>query len=127
MPAERKLGVLIVSDDPLIREEARYGFPEEVTVYFAVDSRDASRVLDDEELDVVVVDLQTGSAGGFNLVRGMRQHSRTAEIPALVLLERPQDSWLATQAGASASRVKPLDVSDLVTETLALTTAPTST
>lgn len=126
MTADQRTGVLVVSDDPLIREEARYGFPEDVVVYFAVDSRDALRVLDDEKVKVVVVDLQTGSAGGFNLVRSMRQHSSTDEIPALVLLERHQDKWLATQAGASATRIKPLEASDLVAETLALVGARSS-
>ena len=119
MPAEPNLRVLVVSDDPLLREEARYAFPEDA-VRFALDSRDAAGSIQEELPDVVVVDLQTGSAGGFNLIRSLRQHQPTSEIPALLLLERPQDGWLARQAGASAVRVKPLAASELVGETLAL-------
>ena len=123
MPADAKPLVLVVSDDPLLREEARYGFPEDA-VGFAIDSRDALEAVQDKLPEVVVVDLQTGSAGGFNLIRALRQHDRTRDIPTLLLLERPQDAWLARQAGASAVRVKPLEVSDLVAETLGL--LPTS-
>lgn len=119
MSAEARPLVLVVSDDPLLREEARYGFPEDA-ICFASDSRDALRMIEDRLPQVVVVDLQTGSAGGFNLIRSLRQHERTRDIPTLLLLERPQDSWLARQAGASGVRVKPLEVSDLVTETLGL-------
>ena len=121
--ADQNLDVLVVSDDPLIREEARWGFPEDANVRFAVDSRDAWELLSDCVADVVVVDRQTGSAGGFNLVRVMRQHSATSNVPTLLLLERPQDRWLASQAGASATRVKPIEVSHLVSETLALVDA----
>lgn len=119
MTADPKLLVLVVSDDPLLREEARYGFPEDA-VRFATDSRDALKAVAETVPDVIVVDLQTGSAGGFNLIRSLGQHDKTRGIPALLLLERPQDGWLARQAGATAVRVKPLDVSDLVAETMAL-------
>ena len=119
MAAEKKLRILVVSDDPLLREEVRYGYSED-EVSLATDSRDALARVEEGLPDVVVVDLQTGSAGGFNLIRSLRQHKKTREIPVLLLLERPQDEWLARQAGATATRVKPLEVSDLVFETLAL-------
>ena len=118
MENESRMSVLVVSDDPHLREEAKYGFRDGVDVAFARDSRDAWKVIERQLPDVVVVDLQTGSAGGFNLVREMHEQSRVA--PSLLLLERPQDEWLGRQAGADVIRVKPLDVADLVEETLAL-------
>ena len=108
--------VLVVSDDPHLREEAEFGFAEETDVTLALDARDAWRYLATSAPDAVVVDLQTGSAGGFALVRDMKADTRLKEVPALILLEREQDTWLARQAGASAVRVKPLEVSDLVDE-----------
>lgn len=120
MADETKLLVLVVSDDPLVRDEAEYGFPNHVTVRMGTDSRDAWQLILDELPDVVVVDLQTGSAGGFDLIMALRQDERTEAIPALLLLERPQDAWLADQAGATAARVKPLEPSELAAETVAL-------
>ena len=121
MAADPTLNVLFVSEDPHLREEARYGFPQEIGIHFAIDSRDALLAIFEDAPDVVVVDLQTGSAGGFNLVRSMHQDPRAEKVPSLLLIERPQDAWLAKQAGATLTRVKPLDVSDLVADTLSLT------
>lgn len=118
MEDESRLSVLVVTDDPHLLEEAKFAFRDEVDVTFARDSRDAWKVIEERIPDVVVVDLQTGSAGGFNLITEMREQGRTA--PSLLLLERPQDEWLGRQAGAHAIRVKPIDVADLVEETLAL-------
>ncbi len=120
MGDDAKLRVLVVSDDPLIRDEAEYGFPEHVALRMATDSRDAWRLILDDLPDVVIVDLQTGSAGGFDLIKVLRQDQRTESIPALLLLERPQDAWLADQAGATATRVKPLEAAELATEAVAL-------
>jgi DNA-binding response OmpR family regulator len=118
--------VLVVSDDPQVREQARFGFSNEVEVELAREARDAWSNLSGSELpDVVVVDLQTGSAGGFSLAKQMRENRRLADIPILVLLEREADGWLARKSGAEAWRVKPLGGAELVRETLAL--APRST
>lgn len=114
--------LLVVSDDPHLRSEAEFGFPEDVEIELATDGRDGwDRLREGDPPDVVVVDLQTGSAGGFGLVSDMQATDRLKNVPTLVLLEREQDVWLARQAGARAIRVKPLEVTDLVSEVLSLT------
>jgi DNA-binding response OmpR family regulator len=117
--------VLVVSDDPLVREEARYGFPSGFVVSFAIDSRDALTQLEEQTPSVVVADLQTGNAGGYALARDMAQSARLARIPVLMLLQREQDEWLARSAGATAFCTKPLGAGRLARRVLALTsTAP---
>ncbi|MFN2489811.1 MAG: response regulator [Actinomycetota bacterium] len=112
--------VLVVSDDPLVRDDARYGFPVGIAVSFAVDSRDAARLLEEERPSVVVVDMQTGNAGGYSLARHMAESAQLDSVPILILLERDQDRWLARKAGASAYRTKPLRPGELARQTLAL-------
>nr|MBA2601871.1 response regulator transcription factor [Actinomycetota bacterium] len=122
MAAEDALGirVLVVSDDPHIVEEARFAFPGDVAVRFARDSREAKLQLADGNCDVVVVDLQTGSAGGYDLRKDMQYTGSATSIPLLLLLEREQDAWLAAQSGASAYKVKPLDPGELARTVLDL-------
>jgi DNA-binding response OmpR family regulator len=111
---------LVVSDDPRLREEARYAFPAGVDIVFATDAREAWKLLRTGTPSAVIIDIQTGSAGGFGLRRDMSQDPRLQEVPTLMLLERVQDAWLAREAGATAYLTKPVDAGELVAETLAL-------
>ena len=117
---EDGLRVLVVSDDPQVREAARYGFPAGVQVDFADDAREAARVLGDRPPSVVVADLQTGRAGGYALARDMSESGGFGGVPVLILLQRSQDAWLAQMAGASLHRTKPLRPGTLVRDVLAL-------
>ncbi len=112
--------VLVVSDDDGIRDEARFGFAPDLEVALARDARDALRQMEAEVPAVVVIDLHTGSAGGFALCKDMDQDPRLRDVPVLMLLDRDQDRWLAQQAGAKLIRTKPIDSSDLVADTLSL-------
>jgi DNA-binding response OmpR family regulator len=112
--------VFVVSDDPLIREECQFGFPSDAKVEIYHDERDATDAMAARSPDVVIVDLQTGNAGGYSLTRRMRSSPRLSEVPVLILLEREQDRWLARQSGATNSRVKPLPAASLVREALEL-------
>jgi CheY-like chemotaxis protein len=116
---ERALQLLVVSDDPLVREQARFGFPKGVAVSFATDSREAMDALQGDEPSVVVVDMQTGSAGGYGLTTDMAADPRLARVPVVILLEREQDAWLAKKAGATSFHTKPPAPGELVRAVLA--------
>jgi CheY-like chemotaxis protein len=111
--------VLVVSDDPAVREQARFGFPSGATVRYARDAREAWRLAANSAPTVVVVDMQTGRAGGFGLARDLAEDERLAGIPVVILLERPQDGWLAAKAGATSWHTKPLHGAALVQAVLA--------
>jgi len=112
--------VICVSGDSLIREEAKFGFPSGVETHLAGDAREALSSMEEMTPAVVVVDIQSGSAGGFALAREMSQIPRLAGVPILFLLERTQDEWLAREAGAAGSAVKPIDTEELVELVLGL-------
>ena len=112
--------VLVVSDDPLIREEMIYGFPAGIRADLVADSREAMAAMAGVKPSVVVVDIQTGSAGGFSLARDMSQHGRLKDVPICMLLERSQDEWLAKEAGATHFLIKPIGAAELVSVVLSL-------
>ena len=124
MAEAQRQRVLVVSDDPFIREEAKFGFPQEIDVELAWDAREALTLARAQIPSVVVVDIRTGSAGGFSLSRELKQVTALENVPVLMLLEREQDSWLAKQAGAVAYRTKPLDTTLLVEDALSLVANP---
>lgn len=105
-PDARPQKVFVVSDDQDVVDEARLGLPTEIEVSIARDAREAWALMQQKTPSAVIVDLQTGSAGGFALAKDMSTDARLANIPLLMLLERDQDEWIAKQAGASRIRKK---------------------
>lgn len=99
----------MVTDDPTVRSELEYGMPTGTEVIFALDSREAMTTMATSTPSAVVVDLQTGSAGGYGLARDMELNPRLAHVPVVILLEREQDGWLARQAGARLHLTKPIE------------------
>jgi DNA-binding response OmpR family regulator len=121
--SSESIAVLVVSDDARVGEEIGYGSPASVKAEIVADSRAAWATLQHLSPQVVVVDIQTGSAGGYGLARDMRADTRFSETPILMLLERDQDGWLAKQAGATSWRTKPVEISTLVGDVLSLVPA----
>ena len=113
-------GVLVVTDDAGLRREAELAFPEDFDVVATADAREAWAELQAWTPAAVVVDLLSGSAGGFALGSDMAQDERLRHVPILMLLDRHQDEWLARKGGASATRTKPVETSELVAITLDL-------
>ena len=126
MSSEKKL-VFLVSDDPVLPEEFRYGFPQDIDVVVTRDSRAALKQMRQQTPDVAVVEIRTGSAGGFGLARDMSQLLALQNVPILMLVEREQDRWLAETAGARKVLVQPVDAGQIVSSALALLPAPAST
>lgn len=87
---------------------------------FAADAREALEVLRLGIPAVMVVDIQSGSAGGYALLRDMAADPRLESVPVMMLLDRDQDAWLAKEAGARMHLTKPIDVSRLVEAALSL-------
>ena len=114
------LRVLVVTGDEQVQEEVRFGFPTGVEVSLSSDAREAWEWMHDKTPSVAIVDIQTGSSGGFGLARDMAQDPKLAAVPILMLIERRQDEWLAEQAGAAYHCIKPVDADELVAEVLAL-------
>jgi DNA-binding response OmpR family regulator len=112
--------LLCVSRDQSILDDARYAFPADVEVLCVSDAREAWRELELLVPHAVIVDFQSGSAGGFDLARDMSQNDGLKVVPILMLLQRTEDGWLARQGGADAILVKPVPGDELVRETLAL-------
>ena len=119
-PQGEDVEFLLVTDDPRLREEFRFALPTGAAARCAADARVAWKEMQTAVPTVVVVDIQSGSAGGFGLARDMNARSDLAEIPVVMLLERVQDAWLAKQAGAVSWILKPVPATALVRQCLEL-------
>ncbi|HET7481234.1 MAG TPA: response regulator [Actinomycetota bacterium] len=108
--------VLFVSRDPRVLDEATHSFGDDVDVIVAPDARKAEELLRQSVPDAVVVDMTTGKEGGYALARTMSQFDALRDVPIIILLERDQDRWLASMAGARLARTKPIDPGHLAAD-----------
>lgn len=121
--------VLIVSEHQVVRSRAvsMLRSRPDVEVTEAGTTRDAKRLLVDEDFDVLVVDGDLSPQGGFSFLYEFHAHAEhmgTTTPPAVVLTARPEDRWLADWAHAATTLPKPVDPFDVARAVDELTAAP---
>ena len=120
--------VLLVSPDPSTREMMRLaigniGRRDEGSLRF-LEEEDGKRGIATARRElpqVVVADEIASPAGAFALARDLRGGEEPFPGVIVILLERPQDTWLAKWSGADAWLVKPVDPFALADRILDLT------
>ncbi len=112
--------ILVVTDETALAELCRFGFPHAHDIRIVDDARAAMDTMRYLTPDLVVVDIQTHSAGGYGLCKDMDNDGRLSAVPVLMLVERAQDRWLARQAGADLVLTRPVDAGVLADEAEAL-------
>ncbi len=78
--------------------------------------RDVTNVVLARTPDIAILDLQSGSMGGFAVAMNLRHDESSGampHIPVLMLLDRDADVFIARRSSANAWIVKPLDALSL--------------
>lgn len=119
--------ILLVSPDPKSREMMRLAVGslrrraqsdlEFVEAESGFDGMQAGRR---EQFDLVVADEIASHAGAFALARDLRNRQEPFPGTIVILLDRPQDTWLAKWSGADAWFVKPVDPFELADRVMEL-------
>ncbi len=124
-PEPGPLGVHVVTDDDRVREAARSLPPSRFAVSY---SATAPRAIDEVRRtrpSVAVLELRLGEYGGFALAKDLRALPSMAELPLVMLCDRPHDRWICRQAGARAVIVKPMPDPMMLLDALETALAPT--
>jgi DNA-binding response OmpR family regulator len=124
--------VLLVSGQPEVREQLAVTLRslervsgEPVEFLHAQDGIGGAKLAWSRHPDVVVADEITGRMGAFALALELKGAQHPFPGSVVILLERPQDAWLAEWAGADAWFVKPFnpfELADAVAASLSRTT-----
>ena len=111
--------ILVVTDVAWVRNEVHAALTEpDFTLVDHDDPATAATRASDEDVDAVVVDMQVGSMGGMAVTRALRDASirpGVEEIPAVILLDRSADTFLAKRAGAAGWVTKPFSTHEIET------------
>jgi DNA-binding response OmpR family regulator len=111
---ERSYTVLLYSDDPQVRDRMRLAIgtrpAKDLTVRFVDTSTYAEtvRVIDDEDVDLLVLDGEASPGGGLGIARQLKDEHPDPP-PCCVVIARAADRWLAAYARVEATLVHPLD------------------
>ncbi len=106
--------VMIVSEVAAERQRAATALAMRagVDVVEVESAAEARRIQAQDPCDVLIVDGDLRPKGGFSLLYELRADAELAEspqVPAVVLVERGPDQWLAAWARADATVNKPVD------------------
>jgi len=106
--------VLLVASDQRVRERLRLALErlevtgEEVQFLETDDGNDAVVLAETQRPDLLVVEVGVTPYGAFGVTRDVKSSPETA-CPVILVLERPQDDWLARWSGADALVYRPVD------------------
>lgn len=106
--------VLVVDDDPRIRELLRTSLETEgFAVFEAPSSEGLYRILDEETIDLITMDILLDRENGLDLIRNIRKHS---EIPIILVTGRVDliDTVLGLELGADDYITKPFLIRELI-------------
>ncbi len=106
--------VLLYSDDPEVRAQMRLDIgtrpaPDVSVSYVEASSYDECvRLVDGEDIDLLVLDGEAAPAGGLGIARQIKDEIEDCP-PTCVVIARAADRWLAAYAKVDATLVHPLD------------------
>ena len=105
--------ILLATDADWIVNEvtAALGSPD-TTFTVCSEGRVVSKVVEERQPDLAILDLQIGSMGGMAVTMALRLDESAGTLPhtnVLMLLDRAADEFLAKRSGAEGWIVKPLD------------------
>ena len=98
---------LVVSGTPEARAWMRGALGPDWACDEAEDGLVALRIVRGDDVDLVIADESSEPLGAFGLAKELRTLPYPPAI--VVILDRPQDAWLAAWSGADAWLLQPID------------------
>lgn len=115
--------ILIVDDDPMVRQLTRMALAHEYTCLEAADAESAYNLLDHEHPDLIILDWVLPGLSGPNFFKRLQRDRDLATIPVIIVSARGEEQVkrTATELGAAGYLPKPFNVKalrDLVAQTI---------
>ena len=113
--------VLVADDQPntrkLMESVLRRGGYE---VFLAGDGREALRVLDEQHIDVILLDIMMPVMDGYEFTRELRENGNNTPILMITARQLLQDKHTGFLAGADDYMTKPVDMEEMLLRVRAL-------
>jgi len=116
-PEAQVARILVVDDDPAIREYVRDVLElEDHEVRFAVDGPSALEALAEERPDAMILDVMMPGLNGHEVLARVRQADGGPGLPVIMLTAKADETegWQAFDGGADYFLAKPFDSEELL-------------
>ncbi len=107
--------VLVVDDNDDFRNFMTASLKEEYNVFEASDGLEALKIVEDEDIDVVISDVMMPNMDGTEFCRRMKSDINTSHIPVILLTAKAmqEDECYGLESGADDYLTKPFNMSIL--------------
>lgn len=104
--------VLIVDDDPMVRQLTRMALAEQYNCIEAADAESAYTLLDHEQPDLIVLDWVLPGLSGPNFFKRLQRDRELGQIPVIIVSARGEEivRKTATDLGVAGYLPKPFNV-----------------
>jgi DNA-binding NtrC family response regulator len=114
---EEKKSILIVDDEPSVRESLRMILNRSYEVHTAADGREALNCLHEKNIDLVTLDLMMPGVSGVQVLREIKNIDEDIEVVIITAYGNAHNAQDIVRFGAGAMIQKPFNVPD-VTSTI---------
>ncbi|MDO5717377.1 MAG: sigma-54 dependent transcriptional regulator [Tissierellia bacterium] len=105
--------VLIVDDDIAISESLRFGLRKEYELFFAVNTKEALDIYNQEQISSVILDLRLNNEDGMDVYRQIREINPQAVVIIITAHGTIESSVEAIKSGVFQYLTKPIDLEEL--------------
>ena len=107
--------VLIVDDDPMVRQLTRMALADHYTCLEAADAESAYTLLDRENPDLIILDWVLPGLSGPNFAKRLQRDKQLGRIPVIIVSARGEEQVrrTASELGAAGYLPKPFNVRTL--------------
>jgi two-component system phosphate regulon response regulator PhoB len=107
--------VLIIDDDPMVRQLTRMALAENYTCVEAADAETAYALLDRERPDLIILDWVLPGLSGPNLYRRLQRDKELGQIPVIIVSARGEEQTrkAAAELGVAGYLPKPFNLTAL--------------
>jgi DNA-binding NtrC family response regulator len=109
-----KRRVLIVDDEPGVRESVRMVLKDRYEILSAASGTQALELVEQTPLDVVLLDILMPGADGLEILERIKQRSATPQVIMLTATKTVKTAVTAMKLGAFDYVTKPFDVDELI-------------
>ncbi len=105
--------LLIVDDEPGVRESLRMIFNKDFRILEADSSEVAIKKAQEESSEVVLLDIRLPRIGGLEVLRRIKEFNPHCQVIMLTALNTAHTAFAAKESGAFDYVVKPFDIEEL--------------